>query len=76
MKNKIIFRKFPSIIYYFKGDAISNNEKDKLVQTIKKGGFKFGNMLATVWFGAFLFAMQSYFLRQNLKTMDSSIISN
>lgn len=41
---------------------------------IRKGGFYTGLVFSSVYFGICLFAMQSYFLRQNLK-VSSNIIS-
>ena len=81
MKNnnsfKIKFRKNPFFIELLKfGDSNSEKEGQKLSNSLKVGGFRMGNFVTSFWFGVFLFGMQSYFLRQNLKLTDVKFISD
>lgn len=78
---KFIFNQDPFFTKYF----ILNNAKEiqenhikftQIKQSFIIGGYKINKMIASFWFGAFLFAMQSYFLRQNLKLTDVKFISD
>jgi hypothetical protein len=77
---KYNFRKNPDFINKLKISSTTNDKNkimiEKLSKNIKIGSFQIGNSLASVWFGVFLFAMQSYFLRQNLKLTDRKFISD
>jgi len=81
-KNKkftIKFRKNPSFFKLFSFHDITKDKSNnipQIVQSLKIGGFRVGNFLTSIWFGAMLFAMQSYFLRQNLKLTDVKFISD
>ena len=80
------FRKYPSFIKLFKfsekADSLEINninsqiKVSNIIYKIKFGSFKLGNTLGSFSFGIFLFAMQSYFLRQNLGLTDKSFISD
>jgi hypothetical protein len=47
-----------------------------LFKNIKKNTHRFGSVFGSVSFGIFLFAMQSYFLRQNLGLTGKMFISD
>jgi len=80
--HKFKFNQDPFFMKFFKLNSendITNNKHVNFIQikeTFKIGGFKINKMFASFWFGAFLFAMQSYFLRQNLKLTDVNFISD
>jgi hypothetical protein len=65
------FRKEPNVIKYFRLSEAKETERHirivEIIKELKLGGFKIGNLFASFWFGITLFAMQSYFLRQNLQ---------
>jgi hypothetical protein len=46
------------------------------MKKLKFGSYKIGAILGSVSFGIFLFAMQSFFLRQNLGLTGKSFISD
>jgi len=79
--HKFKFNQEPLFMRYFKlnkGNELNNDNHIPLSQikhSFKIGGYKMNKVLASFWFGAFLFAMQSYFLRQNLKLTDVKFIS-
>jgi len=79
---KFKFNQDPFFIKYFKIGKGINSEKEKHVNiyhikhSFKLGGYSVNKIFASFWFGAFLFAMQSYFLRQNLKLTDVKFISD
>ena len=49
---------------------------NKLIHKLKFGSYKIGALLGSVSFGVFLFAMQSYFLRQNLGLTGKAFVSD
>lgn len=77
-QHKFKFRKTPTIIenFFIRTSHNQNIKIDDLITNAKKSSFKIGNTLASLWFGAILFALQSYFLRQNLKLTNNKFISD
>lgn len=85
-KSDFKFRKNPEIFTLLQFDKEISNQNNlnnpkeikisNLIHKIKFGSFKTGNIFASFSFGVFLFAMQSYFLRQNLGLTDRSFISD
>ncbi len=49
---------------------------NKLIKKMKFGSYKIGAILGSISFGVFLFAMQSFFLRQNLGLTGKAFISD
>ncbi len=78
---KFICNKDPFFFKYFSIDEhnklLNKNTflKSKL-NNLTKIGYKVNKIFASLWFGIFLFAMQSYFLRQNLALTDLKFISD
>ena len=81
-KHKFKFRKYPNFFILFQYDDTMKEAKNEnikissLINKFKYGSFKIGNIIASLTFGIFLFAMQSYFLRQNLALTDKSFVSD
>jgi len=48
----------------------------QIVNRMKIGFFRLGNLMGSLWFGVFLFAMQSYLLRQNLGLTNNTFSSS
>ena len=48
----------------------------EIVYRMKVGFFRLGNLMGSLWFGVFLFAMQSYLLRQNLGLTNNTFSSS
>lgn len=80
--HKFRFNQDPFFFKYFKIGNQIDSKTDKHVNisqikhSFKIGGYTINKIFASFWFGAFLFAMQSYFLRQNLKLTDVKYISD
>jgi hypothetical protein len=78
---KFICNKDPFFFKYFSleehNKLLNENKffKTKL-NNLTKIGYKANKIFASLWFGLFLLAMQSYFLRQNLALTDLKFISD
>jgi hypothetical protein len=73
MKDNFKFRQYPK---WLRNTGSSDYIKiSEIIKEIKVGGFRMGNLFASIWFGGMLFFLQSYFLKQNLKP-DTKFISD
>lgn len=80
-ENKLIFSKYPDYItkhinYETKFIKQQTQESKAIIHKLKKASFNIGRISGSIYFLMFLFAIQSFFLRQNLEYKQKSYLSS